>query len=109
EKAARWRRGQVAVAIKDAVGEEFWRLAFGRQLKPFEMVQFLVGERIVGLGDIDFFPWLFDSRHAVGHPGGFFDVLRISEVAVGPISGIQAPAYTLNPNGLARNASRHLL
>ena len=102
EQAAARARGQVALAVEDAVAGRLGRLALVEQQEPLEVVQLLVVERVVGLGDVDLLARLGHAGHPVGHAGGVRDVLGEHEVAVGPVRRVEVPPDALDPDRVAR-------
>jgi hypothetical protein len=97
EPAARAAR-QVAVAVQDAVASGLGRRALVEQQETFEVVELLVVERVVRLGDVDLLPGLDDAGHVVRHARGVRDVLRERQVAVRPVRRVQVPADALDPD-----------
>ena len=77
EQPARRAARQIAVARSDAVARGLRRLPFVEQHQPLEVVQLLVVERVVRLGDVDLLARLGDAGHVVGHPRRVLHVLRV--------------------------------
>ena len=89
---------QVAVARGDAGRRRLGRLALVEQLQPLQVVELLVVERVVGLGDVDLLARLGDAGHVVGHASGVLHVLGVGEVAIGPVGGVEVPSHALDPH-----------
>ncbi len=109
EQSSRRAARQVAVARRDAVARGLRRLPFVEEQQPFEVVQLLVVERVVRLGDVDLLARLRDAGHVVRHPRGVLDVLRIGEVAVRPVRRVEVPADAVDPHRLVRQTARGVL
>ena len=67
-------------------------------------MELFVGERIVGLRDVDLAPWLANACHVVGHACRLLHVAWIGEVARCPVGGVEAPSDALDPYGLVGEA-----
>ncbi len=109
EEAAARARGQIALAVEDAVSGRLGRLALVEQQQALEVVQLLVVEGVVGLGDVDLLARLGHAGHPVGHASRVRDVVGEHEVAVGPVGGVEVPPYALDPDRVARDLLRGLL
>ena len=93
---------EVPVPGGHAGGRRLGRLPPVEQQQSLEVVQLLVVERVVRLGDVDLLAGLVHAGHPVGHPRGVLDVLRVGEIAVRPVRGVEVPADALHPHGTVR-------
>ena len=100
---------QVAVARRDAVARRLGGLPLVEQQQPLEVVQLLVVERVVWLGDVDLLARLRDAGHLVRHAGGVLHVLGVHEVAVRPVGRVEVPADALDPDGTVRERAGDVL
>src|SRR5438309_3297251 len=96
-EASRGTDGQFAVSLRDALAGQDRRLPLFREEQALQVVELLVVERIVRLGEVDLLPRVGDLRHLVRLLRGPRDIFGKIQVAVRPHRGIDAPAGAGDP------------
>ena len=72
-------------------------------------MKLLVVEGIIWFCHVDLLSRVLDAGHLVSHLCSLLDILRIGEVPIRPVSAVQGPADTIEPDRLISKFLRNLL